>query len=82
MPDKFISRYCGVCGRNKQMTLRSDGDYNCTGCGNIFDGKPEEHGVSLHHDPARALELKEREEKRQRTERLKSSRKQLRGGIG
>lgn len=82
MPEKFISRYCGQCERKQQMRLRADGDYNCTGCGNIFDGRPDEHGVSLHHDPARALELKEREEKRQRKERLKSSGKQLRGGTG
>ncbi len=82
MPDKFISRYCGHCGRKRQLRLRADGDYNCTECGGLFDGRPDEHGVSLHHNPAIALERKEREEQRQKRERMNNHRKQLRGGCG
>lgn len=81
MSDKYISRYCGVCNGKRQMKLRVDGLYSCQGCGNLFDGEPDEHGSSLHHDPSRALDLKEREQRRARKDAAKARQAQLRGGI-
>jgi len=80
MPEKFISRYCGVCGGKRQMRLRVDRLYVCQGCQHLFDGEPDEHGASLHHDPGRALDLKEREERRARRDAAQARRQQLRGG--
>lgn len=58
---------CPLC--NSAGKRRLDGDYQCTGCGGLYDGDPDEGGDYHSRDVARRMEREESRRERRRARR-------------
>lgn len=52
---------CPQCNREG---IPSGDLWICPKCKGLFDDEPDEGGLALHNNPARAAEMKERQERR------------------